>query len=921
MTNAWSKVRGFLFQKRAYILSMILPAAILLLADAVFGIYPFGEKAPLALDLNAQYVYYYEYMYDVFAGRESVFYSWSRSLSGEFLGLFAYYLASPFNFIIWLFPRSHITEGILMMQLVKSAAVGFTSSVFLKKWRGYSDYTSVLFSAMFALCGYFTAHTINPMWLDGLIALPLVITGVERVCDKRKFLLYVLSLVYIFIANYYIGYMVGIFSAIYFLYYLLSGSSSAKGWKSVLKATAVYGFSSVSAILISCPILIPVYKSLSLGKLVYGDPGSSLKENIKAPGENFNIADILIKLFPGTYDTIRPEGLPMLYCGTLALIFAVIRFACKKIPLRQRIAGGALLGTLVLSMYIKPVDMLWHGGQVPVWMPYRYAFIAAYLLVMFGAEAFEIFSHEKSTRTRSVGAVFAALLAVLLISDYHKGNQYFDTTLVIVIPLCCTAVMAAVTAAFKKKRAYKGTYIILAGAVCAELLVNCCVTFKKAHEDIYYSPRETYVNEIPPTRGVISELRKIDGGFYRSEKTYHRTVNDPLALEMYGVSHSSSTYNEKVIALLKKLGYGARDHYSRYDGATMLSDDIFGIKYVLSKNPALVPYTDKVLEKNGITVYENADVLPIAYLADIGIIGSELYGYTPLEAQSCLARLLTGGGIGEIYHPITDVLFNSENISIGSTTDGHISYKKRAAGEDASVSYDVLMPHKGKAYAWFPTSYERECALYVNGNYIKNYFENENHTIAYLGDFKSGDNFTVTLSLYKDDMYLTEAAFFYLDEDELGGFSREMADKNAGTSVVRTGHSSLEISVNAAEDCALFASIPFEEGWTAEIDGVPAQILPAVDGTLTSIKIPAGAHTITLKFFPAGLKTGLLMMMLGAVILASLIVLDKFGRPPGASDKDPANEDKTDTVSDDTHNDPNTDLNNFLNNEENDNNG
>lgn len=914
MTNIWGRVRAFLFRKRAYILSMLLPAAILLTADAIFGIYPFGERAPLALDLNAQYVYYYEYMYDVFAGKESIFYSWSRSLSGEFLGLFAYYLASPFNFIIWLFPRANITEGILVMQLTKAAAVGFTSSIYLKKHRDFSDYTSTLFSVMFAMSGYFTAHTINPMWLDGLIALPLVIMGVERVCDKRKFLLYTLSLLYIFIANYYIGYMVGIFSALYFVYYLFSGRSSARKWRDMLKSAAVYGFSSISAILLSCPIIIPVYKSLSMGKLVYGEPDYSFREN-------FNLADMLIKLFPATYDTIRPEGLPMLYCGTLALIFAVIYFSMRKIPLRQRIAGGFLLGILALSMYIKPVDMFWHGGQVPVWMPYRYAFIATYLLVVFGAEAFEIFASEKSTRTRSIGIVFAALLAVLLFSDYYGGNSYFDTTLVIVIPLCCTAVVATAAAAFKKKRCM-GVYVILAGVVCAELLANCFVTIKKAHKDIYYSTRESYTEEIRPARDVMDELRELDDGFYRSEKTFHRTVNDPQALEMYGVSHSSSTYNAKVIALLKRLGYGARDHYSRYDGATMLSDDIFGIKYVLSKRSDLVPYTDTVIEKDGITVYENTDALPIAYLADIGIIGSELSGSTPLEVQRSLADLLTGGqsdNYYNIYHPITDVIFNSENISIGSTTDLHISYKKRITSESASVSYNVLMPHSGKAYAWFPTNYERECALYVNGVYIKNYFENENHTIVYLGTFDKNESFDVKLSLYKDDMYIKEAMFFYLDEEELEKFSSAMSEKNAQTSVVKTGHSSLEISVNAAEDCALFATIPFEEGWTAQIDGEPAQLLPAADGTLTSLRISAGTHKITLKFFPAGLKTGLVMMILGAVILASLIVLDKFGRPAASAIVNNA-----DTFLDDEE-EPDgefsSDIYSDLNNEENDDNG
>ena len=122
-----------------------VPQIILFAAYAMFEVYPFGERSVLALDLNAQYVTYFDYLYDVFGGSESLFYNWSGSLSEGFLGLFAYYLASPFNLIILMFPRDMITEGVMAMLLVKSGAVGLSSCLFLKKHRGYSDYTAMLF--------------------------------------------------------------------------------------------------------------------------------------------------------------------------------------------------------------------------------------------------------------------------------------------------------------------------------------------------------------------------------------------------------------------------------------------------------------------------------------------------------------------------------------------------------------------------------------------------------------------------------------------------------------------------------------------------------------------------------------------------------------------------------------------------------
>lgn len=873
LAAVWSRcVRG-----KAYILSLSIPAAILLVSYMIFGVYPFGGRSVLALDMNAQYVYYYEYMYDVFAGKESLFYSWSGTLSGEFFGLFAYYLASPFNLIVWLFPRTCVTEGIMTMQLAKCAAVGLTSAVMFKKHRGFSDFTTIVFSVMFALSGFFTAHTLNPMWLDGLIALPLVITGVELIFERRAFLPYVLSLVYSFITNFYIGYMIGIFSAVYFLYCFLSGKAATKTLREAADSIIIYGAASVSAILSSCWIIIPVYKSLAMGKFDYTEPDYT-------PAENFNMADIFIKLFPGTYDTLRPEGLPMLYCGTTALIFAAAYFTMRSIPARRRIAGGFLLGILALSMYIKPVDMFWHGGQVPVWMPFRYAFIVAFLLIMFGAEAFE---NIKSVRSRTLCSIFLLLLGVLLFSDYYEGNERFDTNLIIVIPLIALAAAAAVAAAYKKRAGARGMSMLLACAVCVELLINTVVTLFKINKDVYYSTRDSYRNDIPYARDVADRVKELDDGFYRMEKTFHRCVNDNMALGMYGFSHSTSTFNGKAIALLKTLGYGARGHYSRYDGATLLSDDIFGVKYVLSKNRLLSQYTDTVSVENNsdITAYVNEDALGFAYLGDKGLIGGRLEGESPFEIQNLLASQLSGRK-EEIFVPIYDLVFDSKNINIGTTTDAHSSYKKRNTNEGAYISYTVTMPLKGAAYVYFPTDYERECFLSVNDEYIKNYFENENHCIAYLGSYGENESFDVRLSLTKDSLYFKEAQFFCIDEEKLAGFIGEMNAKNPQTAVTRTGTASLSIEVYAEEDCALFTSIPFEEGWAAKIDGAPAQPLSTANDTLLCLEIPRGKHTVELEFFTAGMRPGLLFTASGIILLAVMILFEIWKRRSASESPD-----------------------------------
>lgn len=853
---------------RVYWLSFLLPAAILFVSYIIFQVWPFGENSVLSLDLNAQYVYYYDYMYDVFAGDESILYSWSRNLSGEFMGIIGYYLASPFNLLVWLFPREWITEGLLTMMIAKAGASGLACSFFLRKHRGCNQTTTVTFSVMWALCGYFVVQTMNPMWLDGLIALPLIAAGVEAICDKRKFLMYVLSLVYIFVANFYIGYMCGIFSAMYFVWYLAAGKSVNKRFGEYCGAFLMYAVSSVCAILCSCFMILPVYKSLSNGKFEFSTPDYSL-------AENFNIADIFIKLFPTEYDTVRMEGMPILYCGTLALVCAIMYFTCRRFHSRERIAGAVFLGCMVMFMYIRPADMMWHGGQLPNWLPYRYSFMISFLLLIFGAQAFD---NIKKVQGRGFAAAFLIPLVMLLYADLADDSEHYTAVLTIGIPLALLAAVLILTWAYRRHSAKVPVCIALAALVCAEAGLNTAHSLYQMDDDIVFSTRESYRWDIPLTREVTEQIHEQDPDFYRMEKTFHRCVNDPIALRMYGMSHSSSTLNAKSIQLLRSLGYAGREHYTRYDGSTLLTDDIFGVRYVFATNPDTLPYTETVPvdTTTAIKVYKNEDDLGIAYLASDLIEDYDIDDDSPFTSQNKLAAMLSGNRAASIFKPIEGVEFDSRNIRIGSTTDAHYSYRKVNEDQEAWIAYTVTAQADGPVYMYLPTKYERETQLYVNKIYRGNYFLYENYSIEYLGTFKQGDEFEVKLKLLDKAVYFTNAWFYYIDSDQLAKFQSLMQEKNASTVLRRTGGCTLQLEVNAAEDCALFTTIPAEEGWTVTIDGVQTDWKTCLSDSLICVPVTQGKHTIVLNFYPAGLVSGLILSGSGLVLLAAMLVGNNY---------------------------------------------
>ena len=72
----------------------------------VMGYVPFGNKSLTSMDADYQYLDLFAYLKDVLSGKNSVSYSFSKTMGGPCIGIFSYYLASPFNLLVVFFKKS-----------------------------------------------------------------------------------------------------------------------------------------------------------------------------------------------------------------------------------------------------------------------------------------------------------------------------------------------------------------------------------------------------------------------------------------------------------------------------------------------------------------------------------------------------------------------------------------------------------------------------------------------------------------------------------------------------------------------------------------------------------------------------------------------------------------------------------------------
>ena len=156
--NAWRRDHSFLF------LAFIIPVIIMWMIYIALEVFPFGNNSVLVLDLNGQYVNFFADLKNKLSEGGSFLYSWTRSMGGEYMGIFAYYVSSPFSFLVSLFSHSSITEALLLIILLKAGTMGVTMSYYLNESHKTTPLNTIIFSTCYALSGYAVVMANNTMW-------------------------------------------------------------------------------------------------------------------------------------------------------------------------------------------------------------------------------------------------------------------------------------------------------------------------------------------------------------------------------------------------------------------------------------------------------------------------------------------------------------------------------------------------------------------------------------------------------------------------------------------------------------------------------------------------------------------------------------------------------------------------------------
>ncbi len=873
------KIKNWLNENKYILLSGGASLFIILLVYFCYEIIPFGDGTVYRMDLYHQYGPLFTELYDRLTSGESLIYSWNTGLGSSFLGNFYNYLSSPIAIIILLFGHKNTFEAVAAMIAIKAVLSSMSMTYYLKKSQKVDSFATAAFGIMYAFCGYFIAYYWNVMWIDALYLLPLIALGIENIIENGKCKMYIISLAVAIFSNYYIGYMLCIFSCIYFLYHYACISHKLRKRKALLQGNVKlkdklknsfflqsglrFAFSSLSVGILLCFMLIPLAGILSSSSAT----GSSFPTEYSS---YFSIFDFLANHLAALEPTIRSSGddvLPNIYCGMLTVLLVPLYLFSKKIKSSEKLASIFLLAVMYFSFNINFINFAWHGFHFPNDLPYRQSFMYSFILVVLAFKAFKNIGEFSKKQILGVG--IGVLAFVVLVQELGSKNVD-DLTVFITIAFIVlhTAVLGVISS--RKAQAVTLTVMVIC-SVAAETIT--------ANTDHYVAnqTKTAFTSDYDDFKALQNEVSSDDEAlFYREELTSLRARMDPSWYDYNGASIFSSMAYEKVANFQKYIGlYGNKINSFTYNPQTPVYNSMFSLKYIYDKNNNIddcAYYTEKA-SNSTYSVYENNYILNLAYPVSEEIAQWNAANCrNPVVAQEELFQLTTGleGVFSRIFDYEIDYT-NVLNVDFESILLGNLSLNRINEDSNAMITVQITAQNTDNIYIYVYSRSLDTVSVYspcitttmnVNDGYILD-----------LGSHNEGDIITVELPL-EDGKASASVDFlaFTVDQEIFEAGYEKL--KNGQLEYTSFDETLIEGTFTAESNEILFTTIPYDKNWNVYIDGekVAADDIFAVSDAFIGVKVTEGEHEIRFEYKIAHLP----LLCISSVGFAAMLIIVGF---------------------------------------------
>ena len=910
--------------------------------------YPLGEYSFLQSDLKAQYAPFLALLRSKLAeiGQAPeghlisyLSYSFKLGLGKNFIGTYGYYLASPFNLIYLLFDEAQIDVAVLTIVTLKLSLSSCFMCLFLgSRSEDKKTLWPVLLGIMYAFSLYSQAFIFQIMWLDGYMLLPLILFFTEKFIKKQKYLGLIVSLLILFIANYYIAYMAGIAC---FLYLCIRLFAEKVQLKKAVGICVRYALAAGFTALTTAVMLVPV----GLDTIRNADQSISDRGSSAITYSPLTLIHMMVLGEPGKFSDVMIANYPFMFICLPVTILLLIYFISPVFKGRERAIHAVCVLGAFLSTMVYPLDKAWQVFDDPNWFWHRHAFV---FLPLFLIISFRAVAKLKDVNRKDIIKAAVAVCALAVI-DYTFGDLKGQSKAV-VYNVLLTASYALLMMGYGVKNWHeqlkdmpKLISPIMALLVVFELLFAGPMLSNGIESmTLFGGPAREYSDSIKAVSefGDYAKTNAVKTKAFRAEQEntpeytlkYYLTEGEAFYGNYNGLSFFNSNSNKKMTRFMKQLGMQTNYNYFAvgHSYACPPADAFFSIGSVASKRDlSFFRYDKKDSYDAGLKYYCNENVLPLAFAADKNAMTFDYYrlekdaeakNYFSLQNdwyRSLFPEAFTEDFFTEIDESVTGQakITNGVFYKAGDYMTNEDIIRKNLPQTDVSAS------KKDTDAVTDPLGYESTVAGKLSENRTDIYRSNKNIPIVVEYEFKAPDTDEIYCSLVTDTIlnatkvyvngieiseFSSGAYFsqifrigsfekgedvkvsFLCDTDKWSYLNMRFAsfDNEAFTSQFALVDRSKVNAEMAADGYAKFSvnnldsaetvitTIPAEDGWQLYIDGNPSEH-KIYQGAFIAFDAPSGSHTAELVFTAPGLKLGAMVSCAGIVLLAAFVLIDK----------------------------------------------
>ena len=848
-----------LFQRvKLYAIPGLITCAVIVFIYVFKGIWPFGANRIDYFDNMQQVAPLYAHLWDWMHGKASLWFDWYTGFGTNVsMSISAFSMLSPFNLLLYLFPRTLILESISILTLVKMIFMAVAMYAYInKKYNNLSYNMKVAFSLMYTFCGYTVLYgSCFTPWMDIVALFPLLMLAYENMMQTGKKLFYIIMVAIIFIINYYLGAM----SLVYI--FLISGAYVLlMSKKEKIKEHAWnLGIGTVAGLGLSCFVLVPVMMQLSGSQR--GGSGQGIVSQYIGWIKSAIISDGQMAAF---------QRWMMLYGMAFAaavIIMGLKKFKEEKNTIRYMIS---LLLISLLPIVVEGINLMWHFGSYNGYT-LRNGYIVAFTLITvaayFAQRMFEEVTADKKQLVKQLVIFVVAAAVYAVIYNIIPSNDIILAAFILFI-----AIFIAAFIFYNKKLKKDGIgfdFNTIIAIVAIEVFIG-------AYSLI--GPPKFYEYEPYQYGDYVQAANEVKDSLDIEESVTERIVNPdislnanyPLILRRSAMSSFTAALQSDTQSYSKKFGYSKYFLWLLDSGGTVFTNSLFHVTQAVNVNELDSQMYTAVRSDGDYTLYDANYKLPFAMSVNKNITRQDFSGNWE-DLHNIFYKELTN----DTQDIVNGMSYTKKESSVIR------EYNVRADGKQAVYIniVDVNNRNTDANASWLISSMH----IYVNGEAVlvptlgdvKNtaYFTDYNNNLVYLGTFEN-ENFTIRVE-YDDPWYLkvSEVSFAGLDMDKMQSLVDKHADDYCETSYTSD---SLTVKLNGSgvNNMALIPVV-YSDNWNVKVNGKKVKA-KSVCGLFTGVDIHAGENVIEMTFEPKGKKAGMLISLATLIMMIASALILKF---------------------------------------------